>query len=119
MPSQSTDAERAKALTMDLWYKREALVDFLQKLNEEVMPDDAPDYEGLKSNAYLEIQRIDALRDMVQANIIPPFPTDEQIAALQQSVGELQQAVERSQHVDDLIGAATVAIKTWPVSGGG
>ncbi len=48
-----------------------------------------------------------------------PFPSDEQVQDLAPAVGTLRQAVTRSDDIDDLIAAATAAIKTWPVSGGG
>jgi hypothetical protein len=112
-------ANAADALWNTLWDKHEALIDYLQALNEKLSPDDRPDYEGSIRNAELEVQRIEALMDALNAGRVPPFPSEEQIEAMQTSVGKLQQAVARSAKIDKLISAATAVIKTWPVSAGG
>ena len=102
-----------------LWTKHEALYDFLQALNELLKPDQRSDHEGVIRNAELEIQRIEAIIDLLDARDPVLYPTEEQVSMLKDAVGRLQRAVDDAAGVERLIKAATAAIGTWPVSKAG
>jgi hypothetical protein len=109
----------ANELWSQLWVKQQALYDYLQRLNDEVLPDDKPNYAGTIGNANYEIERIEAILVALGGNQPIPFPSDDQVDALRASVGRLQQAIVGSANVNELLAAATAVIATWPLSHGG
>jgi hypothetical protein len=106
-------------LWRELWNKQQALYDYLQALNGQLSPDDRPNYAGDIGNAEYEIDRLGAVMDQLAADQSIPIPTDEQIKALETSVGELQTVVANGENADKLVAAATAVIATWPLSSTG
>ena len=102
-----------------IWEKHEAIYDFLQELNERLKTStERRKYEGVMANGVLEIQRLEAVYDMIYTNKPITYPSDEQVHALALATGELQSITDRNTAYSALIDAATELIKTWPVSGG-
>ena len=102
-----------------LWEKHEAIYDFLQELNARLSAADRPDFEGVIANGELEIARIEAVYDLIDRDKPIAYPSDEQVKALAAAAGDLQRITDRERAYEELLGAATTLIKTWPISGGG
>ncbi|HVQ10221.1 MAG TPA: hypothetical protein VMS43_17525 [Allosphingosinicella sp.] len=110
-----TMSHESKVLWNKLMDKLLVLEDAKKRL--DAIPSDLkPDYEGIISSTFSEIQQVRGMMTFLVGGADIEFPSDEQIEKLRASVGALAAIVHTSQDFSDLVVKLTAVLNSWPVS---